>query len=328
MRLKHILILFLAIALTLPSLTLTVNAKDNIDNVKLTDNAYVFANNPNWNSETIPTLPNLPIRSVSNSADSGAPLFLVILLTSAIFFYPCLYIIFKAAHTDTKSSITHTPKKLSPLSTSANQSPSAIPTQKTNTSPPLPPQTFTKPDPDVDFRLVLMPETEVSAPTRCRDTCRYLWYETLMLRSSTTPPISSDACVYLWTAMFYTAVKTLRNQASVDRIYSYFAEITAEFVTEDQYTTLVIAKVRDTYRSLRHPLNASGIDPRSGNGRLALWNLLISINPELLQHSDIRKGFLDATERIWKMIGDVFPQSHPYPKSGEVQYSLDDFPKE
>ena len=196
------------------------------------------------------------------------------------------------------------------------------------TQPPLPPQTFTKPDPDVDFRLVLMPETEVSAHTRCRDTCRYLWYETLMLRSSTTPPISSDACVYLWTAMFYTAVKTLRNQASVDRIYSYFAEITAEFVTEDQYTTLVIAKVRDTYRSLRHPLNASGIDPRSGNGRLALWNLLISINPELLQHSDIRKGFLDATERIWKMIGDVFPQSHPYPKSGEVQYSLDDFPKE
>lgn len=192
----------------------------------------------------------------------------------------------------------------------------------------LPPQTFSKPDPDVDFRLVLMPETEVSAHTRCRDTCRYLWYETLMLRNSTTPPISSDACVYLWTALFYTAVKTLRNQASVDRIYSYFAEITAEFVTEDRYTTLVITKVRDTYRSLRQPLNDSGIDPRSGNGRLALWNFLISSNPELLQHSDIRKGFLEATERVWKMIGDVFPQSHPYPKSGEVQYSLDEFPKD
>ena len=210
-------------------------------------------------------------------------------------------------------------KKQSSLISKAGEYSQTAPSTKAS---PLPPETFTKPDPDVEFRPVLMPETEVSVHTRCRDTCRYLWYETLMLRSSTTPPISSDTCVYLWTALFYTAVKTLRNQSSVDRIYSYFAEVTGEFVTEEQYTELVIAKVRETYRNLRPALNSSGIDPRSGNARLALWNLLISTNQELLQRPDVRPYFLAAAERVWKTVADVFPQSHPYPKAGEVQYSI------
>ena len=328
MRLKHILILFLALAITLPSLILAVNAQDNIDDIRISDTACAFANSTSQNSETIPTLPKLPIHSASNGDDTGVPLALLFLFISSIFFYPFLHIIYKSTQSDTKPSFTPLPEKQSHLNPSTEQSHNAIPNLKTNISPPLPAQTFTEPDPNVDFRIVLLPETQVSVHNRCRDTCRYLWYETLMLRNSTKPVISSDACVYLWTSLFYVAVKTLRNQSSVDRIYSYFAEVTAEFVTENQYTDLVIAKVRDTYRSLRQPLNDSCIDPRSGNGRLALWNFLISSNPELLLHSDLRKSFLAATERVWKMIGDVFPQSHPYPKSGEVQYSLDDFPKD
>lgn len=194
-------------------------------------------------------------------------------------------------------------------------------------SEPLPPEYLAAPDPDMDFRIVLLPESGVSVHARCRDTCRYLWYETLMLRSSTSPPVSSDACVYLWTALFYTAVKTLRNQDSVNRIYSYFSEVTKEFVTEEEYADLVVAKVRSAYRSLRQPLNESGIDPRSGNGRLSLWNFLISFCPELLQRPDLRPGFLAATERVWKTVAKVFKQSHPTPKLGHIQYSIGELPE-
>lgn len=190
----------------------------------------------------------------------------------------------------------------------------------------LPPQTFAKPDPDVDFRPVILPESEVSAHTRCRDTCRYLWYETLMLRNCTKPLISSDATVYIWTALFYTAVKTLRSQSSVNRIYSYFSETTSEFVTEAQYTDLVVAKVREVYRELREPLNDSGIDPRTANGRRDLWRFLEDHSKELNFRPDLAHEFLCASQRVWEMIKDVFPQAHPYPKAGDIRYSIDDLP--
>lgn len=209
----------------------------------------------------------------------------------------------------------------------------AAPQQHTSVSgspeidpPPLPPQTFAKPDPDVDFRPVILPESEVSAHTRCRDTCRYLWYETLMLRNCTKPLISSDATVYIWTALFYTAVKTLRSQSSVNRIYSYFSETTSEFVTEAQYTDLVVAKVREVYRELREPLNDSGIDPRTANGRRDLWRFLEDHSKELNFRPDLAYGFLCASQRVWEMIKDVFPQAQPYPKAGDIRYSIDDLP--
>lgn len=190
----------------------------------------------------------------------------------------------------------------------------------------LPPQTFAKPDPDVDFRPVILPESEVSAHTRCRDTCRYLWYETLMLRNCTKPLISSDATVYIWTALFYTAVKTLRSQSSVNRIYSYFSETTSEFVTEAQYTDLVVAKVREVYRVLREPLNDSGIDPRTAKGRRDLWRFLEDHSKELNLRPDLAYEFLCASQRVCEMIKDVFPQAQPYPKAGDIRYSIDDLP--
>ena len=192
---------------------------------------------------------------------------------------------------------------------------------------PLPPQTFSKPDPDVDFWPVLLPESEVSPHTRCRDTCRYLWYETLMIRSRVTPPPTSDACIYLWTALFYTAVKTLRSQASVDRIYSYFAVTTGEFVTEARYTDLVVDKVRTVYRQLREPLNKSGIDPRTANGRRDLWHFLEEYSGEFLNRPDLEDVFLSSSQRVWQMIADVFPQAHPYPKAGDIRYSIEDLPE-
>lgn len=209
----------------------------------------------------------------------------------------------------------------------------AAPQQHTSVSgspeidpPPLPPQTFAKPDPDVDFRPVILPKSEVSAHTRCRDTCRYLWYETLMLRSSAKPLISSDATVYIWTALFYTAVKTLRSQSSANRIYSYFSETTSEFVTEAQYTDLVVAKVREVYRELRETLNDSGIDPRTANGRRDLWRFLGDHSKELNLRPDLAYEFLCASQCVWEMIKDVFPQAQPYPKAGDIRYSIDDLP--
>lgn len=86
MRLKHILILFLALAITLPSLILAVNAQDNIDDIRISDTACAFANSTSQNSETIPTLPKLPIHSASNGDDTGVPLALLFLFISSIFF--------------------------------------------------------------------------------------------------------------------------------------------------------------------------------------------------------------------------------------------------
>ena len=209
---------------------------------------------------------------------------------------------------------------------SSDPAPSQPSKTKQPVPPSLPPQTFANPDPDVDFRPVILPESEVHSNTRCRDACRYLWYETLMLRNCTKPLISSDATVYIWTALFYTAVKTLRSQSSVNRIYSYFSETTSEFVTEAQYTDLVVAKVREVYRELREPLNDSGIDPRTANGRRDLWRFLEDHSKELNLRPDLAYEFLCASQRVWEMIKDVFPQAQPYPKAGDIRYSIDDLP--
>lgn len=193
--------------------------------------------------------------------------------------------------------------------------------EKTST---IPDEVF-KPAPEVVFRLPYSFETEVSVHARCRDTCRYLWYETLLIRSRTSPPISSNSCIYIWTALFYTVVKTLRSQDSVNRIYSYFDEVTGVFVTEIQYQQLVIDKVREVYRSIRETLNESGIDPRTTSGRHELWLLIAQYIPEG-DDPRLQEEFEASAERIWQTIADVFPQARPYPKSDteKIQYSVRD----
>lgn len=246
------------------------------------------------------------LASSSNYSDSS--LIPVLLFASASFLIFYLLVIRNFTHSSAES-LEPTPRKTDTVSPPP-------------TLAPPPPQ----PDPDIEFRIVLLPESSISTHSRCRDTCRYLWYETLMLRSHNPPSISSETCVYLWTALFYIAAITLRNQDSVGRIYDYFAEITSEFVSEEQYKGLVVEKIRAIYRTLRQPLNTSKIDPRSDNGRLELWNYLILTSPELLARPGIRINFLAASERVWKTISDVFPQSRPYPYIEDIRFSLDVLP--
>lgn len=185
---------------------------------------------------------------------------------------------------------------------------------------------FIKPDPKISFRPEAGPETNVARHTRCCDTCRYLWYETLLIRSRISPPLSSNSTVFIWTALFYTAVKTLRSQDTVDRIYAYFAPVTGEFVTEVQYRDLVVKKVQEVYRSIRPLLNDSDIDPRTANGRRDLWFLIAQQIPEG-DDPNLQAEFEAAAGRIWQTVADVFPQAQPYPKAGDIRYSIDDLPE-
>lgn len=191
--------------------------------------------------------------------------------------------------------------------------------------PVIPDDSFITPNPEIVFRFAPGLDPAVSVHARCRDTCHYLWYETLLVRSSISPHLSSNSTIYIWTALFYTAVKTLRSQGAVDRIYDYFREATGKFVTEEKYRYLVVMKVREIYRSIRPLLNNSEIDPRTSNGRRDLWFLIAECIPEA-GDPQLQNEFEAASERVWQTISDVFPQAQPYPKAGDIRYSIDDLP--
>lgn len=193
-------------------------------------------------------------------------------------------------------------------------------------SPVIPDDSFITPDPEIVFHFAPGLDPAVSVHARCRDTCHYLWYETLLVRSSTSPPLSSNSTIYIWTALFYTAVKTLRSQGAVDRIYDYFREATGKFVTEEKYRYLVVMKVREVYRSIRPLLNDSSIDPRTANGRRDLWFLIAERIPET-GDPQLQNEFESASQRVWQTIADVFPQAQPYPKAGDIRYSINDLPE-
>lgn len=102
----------------------------------------------------------------------------------------------------------------------------------------------------------------------------YLW-ECVDILEYTTGyylPIFSQA--YIWAVYFYVFAKTVRSQSVVDDLYSrqhkdaisYFHGRTSGI---EPYIVL-----SNSYKRIAPILNASGIDPRTPDGRNQLWELL------------------------------------------------------
>ena len=252
-----------------------------------------------------------PISSGSSQSESSTSLVLVIVFVSALIILPCLWVIRSCTR----------PGTVDPSSPPSNQVPAPAPTEPE-------PQSLPQPDPDIVFRPVLPAPPIISPHSRCRDTLHYLWHESLTIRNASDPVISNDACIYLWSALFYTAVKTLRSQDSVRRVYKYFSEVTADYIIEEHHPEVVVARIREAYRSIQPYLNQCGIDPRTVNGRLELWNFLIVYSQELLCRPDIRPHFMSAAQRVWVTVAKAFPQSRPVPKLSRIQYSFREQPEQ
>ena len=248
-------------------------------------------------------------------SDRTATLLISLVFISVVILFPVIHFVYSVTHKNSAEAPSTDPHPVP-----SYEKPKAV----LEPEPELVPKSEAEPEaePEIVFRLILLPDPGISPRHRCRDTCRYLWHEALVIRSASTPTISNDACICLWSALFYTAVKTIRSQDSVRRIYSYFTDTLMDFITEEHRPEAVIFQIRKLYRHYQPGLNQCGIDPRTVNGRLQLWNYLLTQCPELLSRADIRHRFLSASQRVWFATARAFPQSHPLPRPANIKYSI------
>jgi len=113
--------------------------------------------------------------------------------------------------------------------------------------------------------------------------CHTIWLCTYHISRHCAFSNNAFAQGHIWATLLYIATKHIRDQDTVDRIYSHFEAAASDIGDGDPYSPGVISLVRHGYQQFAPILNASGIDPRTPDGIQSLWELL---KKEDFKHKD------------------------------------------
>lgn len=103
--------------------------------------------------------------------------------------------------------------------------------------------------------------------------CRFIWIRTIIFCKEVQKKPDLLSQIYVWTALFYSVTKHIRNQKIVDEVYAQFKSAADPFIRNIESATETLQYIQTSYWRFRIVLNNSGIDPRNQEGISKLWGI-------------------------------------------------------
>lgn len=174
--------------------------------------------------------------------------------------------------------------------------PEDIPAPSTQPSPSLPPDV-----PGIE-------STKVDhGSTPAYQICRFLWVRSIILCKSIQEEPGLTSQIYVWTALFYSVTKRIRNQKLVDEIYSQFKPAAEPFIRNVDSSAATLQYIQTSYWRFRKVLNRSGIDPRNQEGISKLWTVTAKwAFPKDSLSENERKAFEFNVQLVTKQAMEIY----------------------
>lgn len=104
--------------------------------------------------------------------------------------------------------------------------------------------------------------------------CHFIWLGVKLFVSHIDSNLILHSHAYLWAAYLYVLAKTLRSQAIINQIYSYFPIEAKSYLGERYRGIEPMMIITSSYKNFAVVLNGSRIDPRTDSGMQALWHIV------------------------------------------------------
>jgi len=164
----------------------------------------------------------------------------------------------------------------------------------------------------------------------CHHFSKFLWQQVRQFRELTATESHYRTDTYLWTALFFVAIKHIRKQSVADSIFATFPRATRE-ETQNVFDVPddgpIFPKIRAEYVKVASILNAFDADPRTDEGLDLLWSLIsMWISPQDTLSAEAKEHFISIAHAVADRANSMFQsvKSPEKQRSEMVKYSIDD----